>query len=66
MTVFCPNWFTHRLCFLVCMGVFVIVRLCVCGLRFKKLVGSEQSFNVTVLDGLALRTLLQLERDKVL
>ena len=31
----------------------------------KKLVGSEQSFNLIVLDGLVLRTLLQLGRDKV-
>ena len=32
--------------------------------NIKKLVGSEQSFSL-VLDGLVLRTLLQLGRDKV-
>ena len=34
--------------------------------NMKQLVGSEQSFNLIVLDGLVLRSLLQLGRDKVL
>ena len=33
--------------------------------NIKKLVGSEQSFSLVVLDGLVLRSLLQLGRDKV-